>query len=404
MLVARAHGNDHMARTVVQFVGSDTFGGCEEVILMLLAGLDRSRWRPVLFHYDAPGLARLWEEATQLGIECRRVPRLERGTLTAGMKQFVHELRDVSPAIFHAHLNWPLASRHEIMAARITRTPVVATCHLYTPISGLRSRLKQHIHAACIDRYIAVSNEVKKRLCLDLHVAGAKVTVVQNGTRLPAVVQPVDEALRASLTGDPARPLVFTAARLHSQKGHTYLLEAAALVPDAVFVLAGDGPERAALEERARALGVDGRVRFLGQRRDVPTLLASCDVFVLPSLYEGLPLTVLEALGAGKPLVATAIAGTDENRRRRRHRAACTTGQPSGARCGNPSAACGSGACRSPGGSRSSQHRGAFLLGDHGPRRECGLRRGPGSEAPRLAGRFETGSRSRLRRTARAAM
>ena len=105
---------------------------------------------------------------------------------------------------------------------------------------------------------------------------------------------------------------MFTPARLHSQKGHIFLLEAAVHVPDALFVFAGDGEERSRLEDRARQLHIADRVRFLGSRQDVPALLACCDVFVLPSLYEGLPLSVLEAMAAGRPVVATSISGTDE--------------------------------------------------------------------------------------------
>jgi glycosyltransferase involved in cell wall biosynthesis len=77
-------------------------------------------------------------------------------------------------------------------------------------------------------------------------------------------------------------------------------------------VLAGDGPLRADLEAEARDLGVAGRCVFLGQRADVPALLAAADLFVLPSLYEGLPVSVLEAMAAQRPIVATAIGGTDE--------------------------------------------------------------------------------------------
>jgi glycosyltransferase involved in cell wall biosynthesis len=129
---------------------------------------------------------------------------------------------------------------------------------------------------------------------------------VANFDRLP------DYALRSKLTDGRELPVIFTAARLHNQKGHAHLLEAAALVPDALFLLAGDGPERARLEGRARQLGIEGRVRFLGQRRDIPELLAICDLFVLPSLYEGLPLSLLEAMAAGKPVIAAAIPGNDE--------------------------------------------------------------------------------------------
>jgi glycosyltransferase involved in cell wall biosynthesis len=105
---------------------------------------------------------------------------------------------------------------------------------------------------------------------------------------------------------------VLTAARLDSQKGHEYLLRAAAGVPEATFILAGDGPLRPRLEELARSLGLAERVLFLGHRDDVPALLASCDLFVLPSLYEGLPLSLLEAMASGRPAIATDVPGSNE--------------------------------------------------------------------------------------------
>jgi glycosyltransferase involved in cell wall biosynthesis len=83
-------------------------------------------------------------------------------------------------------------------------------------------------------------------------------------------------------------------------------------VPSARFVFAGEGPERDVLEAKTRALGISERVAFLGARSDIPALLASCDVCVLPSLYEGLPLAALEAMASRKPVVATRIGGTDE--------------------------------------------------------------------------------------------
>ena len=90
------------------------------------------------------------------------------------------------------------------------------------------------------------------------------------------------------------------------------MLQAAARVPNAVFVLLGDGPEQSALEAQASALGVRNRVVFLGYRQDVPDLLACADLLVLPSLFEGLPLSILEAMAAGKPVIATDVGGTSE--------------------------------------------------------------------------------------------
>jgi glycosyltransferase involved in cell wall biosynthesis len=107
-------------------------------------------------------------------------------------------------------------------------------------------------------------------------------------------------------------PVVLTVARLDKQKGHTYLLKAAADVPGALFIFAGDGPEKTNLENQARELGLADRVVFLGKRNDIPELLNGCDIFVLPSLYEGLPLSIMEAMAAGKPVVASDIGGVNE--------------------------------------------------------------------------------------------
>jgi hypothetical protein len=115
-----------------------------------------------------------------------------------------------------------------------------------------------------------------------------------------------------SLTGGRPWPVVLVCARLDEQKGHDVLLEAAARLPEVMFILAGDGPERGRLEAQAAALGLTDRVRFLGQRDDVPALLGACDVFALPSLYEGSSLAVLEAMSAGCTVVTSDIPGTNE--------------------------------------------------------------------------------------------
>lgn len=84
------------------------------------------------------------------------------------------------------------------------------------------------------------------------------------------------------------------------------------MVPEIELVIAGDGPQRRELEERGRALGVSEKVRFVGYRSDVPELIASFDTYVLPSLWEGLPLALLEALAQGTPIVATTVGGNPE--------------------------------------------------------------------------------------------
>jgi glycosyltransferase involved in cell wall biosynthesis len=294
---------------VVHYVDSDIFGGSEEAALHLMASLDRARWEPVLLHHPDAGVARLVDEARRLGIRAVSLPRAGRNRL-AGVLRVRQALRAERPAVFHAHLSWPFACKDGVRAAWLAGVPaIVGTAQLYlAPDHGKRPPLALGLY----HRIIAVSEEVRRRYQVELGVPARTLIVVPNAIRVPAAVPLRDAALRAKLVDGRPDYVVLTPARLHPQKGHTYLLQAAALVPDATFVLAGDGPLRAALEAEARDLGIAGRCVFLGERRDVPALLAAADLFVLPSLFEGLPVSVLEAMAAERPVVGTAIGGTDE--------------------------------------------------------------------------------------------
>jgi glycosyltransferase involved in cell wall biosynthesis len=294
---------------VVHYVDSDAFGGSEEAALHLMASLDRGRWEAVLLHHPEPGIRRLVDEAAGLGIRARAVPR-PAGSRIAGVIPLWRALRAERPAIFHAHLSWPFACKSGVRAAWLARVPaIVGTAQLYlAPAGGRRPPLVLGLYR----RIIAVSEEVKRRYAAELQVPARTLVVVRNAIRMPLTAPMRNAALRAALVDGRPDFVVLTPARLHPQKGHTYLLQAAAQVPDATFVLAGDGPLRAELEAEARDLGVASRCVFLGQRADVPALLAAADLFVLPSLFEGLPVSVLEAMAAERPVVATAIGGTDE--------------------------------------------------------------------------------------------
>jgi glycosyltransferase involved in cell wall biosynthesis len=111
-------------------------------------------------------------------------------------------------------------------------------------------------------------------------------------------------------------PLVGAIGRLNTQKGHRYLLEAAPSIvsahPRVHFLIAGDGDLLPSLREQARALGLGDRVRFAGHRTDVPDLLGAIDLLAIPSLYEGTPLALFEAMAAGKAIVSSAVDGCAE--------------------------------------------------------------------------------------------
>jgi glycosyltransferase involved in cell wall biosynthesis len=304
-----------VSRAVIQFTDSIFFGGAERSLLNLAGQLKRSDWRPVIVHHDEPGMRGFIEEANEAGIETHVAPRLRGMDRPFGIPALARSLRSMHADIFHAHLSWPLACTSGLLAARFAGIPVVvATVQLFgaiprTPTMAVLRRL----HRPLVDRYVAVSAEIGRKLTDELGVPPRKVRVIPNGIDVADVSRSSDDAaLRASLGIGSSTSLVLTAARLEEQKGHRFLIEAAKQVPDAVFVFAGQGPARRELEALARRNGLAGRIRFLGWRVDVPALVSACDVFVLPSLYEGTPLALLEAMAAAKPVIATRIPGISE--------------------------------------------------------------------------------------------
>jgi glycosyltransferase involved in cell wall biosynthesis len=303
-------------RTVVHYSDSGTFGGTERAILHLLAGLDPDRWRArLLVHKVNPGGTMLADGARSLGIPVTAV-RPPRGAHDLpAIAQLATAMRAAGTVVLHAHLTWPLSCWHGVLAARLARaSAVVATAQLFVPLTCVQLAL-QRVMRLGVDRYIAVSHEVARQLVARLGVPAVMIDVIPNAVSLaePAPDAEAVAAARRAMDGGSGWPVVLAVSRLDpQQKGLVHLLGAAARVPNAIVAIAGEGPERPALEARALSLGVGDRVRLLGFRRDVPALLAACDVVALPSLFEGLPLALLEGMAAGKPVVATAIGGTDE--------------------------------------------------------------------------------------------
>jgi glycosyltransferase involved in cell wall biosynthesis len=178
-------------------------------------------------------------------------------------------------------------------------------------------RLLYRRTAGKASRIVAVSDEVRASVLSQIGPVGDRIRTIRNGVDPRRYEAGGDRALLGrEIDVDPTSPLLLTVGRLTEQKGHRYLLEAAVQVlrsrPDACLLLVGEGELRESLADSARRAGIADRVRFLGVRDDVPRLLASTDVFVLPSVWEGLSVALLEAMAAAKPIVATDVSGTRE--------------------------------------------------------------------------------------------
>jgi glycosyltransferase involved in cell wall biosynthesis len=143
------------------------------------------------------------------------------------------------------------------------------------------------------------------------------MTVILNGMDpLPGAGGTDGAAKRRELGWTAGRPVVGAIARLHRQKGVAHLIRAAARVletrSEVLFAVVGDGPQGQKLREEARALGLGEAFVFLGERTDAAAILAGFDLFVLPSLWEGLPFVLIEAAALGRPIIASAVDGVPE--------------------------------------------------------------------------------------------
>jgi glycosyltransferase involved in cell wall biosynthesis len=292
-------------------------GGVEEVVLSLLQRLDPGEFACAL---AAPAalLDSLAPDLAGVRVSTCAV-QAESWLQRAQVSRLSDFLTRVQPDIVNPHL-----FRSTVVAAPLARMRGVrAVVETYHGREGWRhgfprgTFLPDRLVSRFVDRVIAVSEAARHFLVHGKGYAADKIVVVPNGRDL-ARFRPGTHrtAGRKELGLDGAVPLVGVLGRLEAQKGHTFLLAAWPAVirefPDARLLVVGDGSLRAALEAQARALGVAESIVFVGFRADVPALLDTIDVLALPSLYEGMPLTAIEASAMARPVVATAVDGTPE--------------------------------------------------------------------------------------------
>ena len=206
------------------------------------------------------------------------------------------------------------------VAAKLAlRIPIVSWVHHTVRV---RPRFHQELATRFLlrayDRVIAVGSKQRTWLCQEYGVSPDQAAVVHNGIPLESFENlPGPEQAKRALGIDPHRPVVGITAQLRPEKDHQNLLAAMRLVvsrvPDVLLVLVGDGQVREGLQELAAKYGLSENVNFLGQRRDIPNIVAAYDVGVLSSwVVETSPLSVLEYMAAGKPTVSTDVGSVSD--------------------------------------------------------------------------------------------
>lgn len=278
------------------------WGGGERQVIGLLDYLSRSGHESHLLCHPDGALVR---EARKIGTKVHSL-RL-RNDLDLGPVFSVRRLiRHESYDIVHFHTKRAHAFSLWLGSAAPGKKRVVTRRMDYPVRRGWYDR---YLYNRRVDGVIAISEQIAALL-----VAGGvrreKIRVIHSG------VDPEPFAAAAVSRGDNRAPVIGTAAVLEERKGHRFLLEAAVELKRQghrlKYRIAGDGSQREKLEQLAQSLGLLQEVEFLGFVSDVPAFLSSIDIFVLPSLFEGLGVAVLEAMAAARPVVASDTGGLRE--------------------------------------------------------------------------------------------
>ncbi|MDO9565596.1 MAG: glycosyltransferase [Candidatus Desulfaltia sp.] len=289
----------------------EIIGGGEISLLGLIKELNRKKFNPLVI---CPEGGSLFNELNKIVVETKIV-RMEtiRNLNIFSWVRTVNKLIQLikKREINLIHSNGSRATIFGGIAARLTKTPLI--WHVRIADSD---KLLDKFLVKLADKIIVVSKAVSRRFDW-IEDKEDKIVLVYNGIDLERFKPDVGiRKVRGKISLSSETPLVATVGRLDWYKGHKYLLVAAEKVvqalPDARFLIVGDGEYRERLENQVKQLNLDKNVIFTGNRKDIPEILASIDLFVLSSVSEGFGRAAAEAMACGKPVVATKAGGLSE--------------------------------------------------------------------------------------------
>lgn len=298
-------------KNVLHLCESSDTGGAESVLISIVERLDKARFRSTVCLLSGGWLK---DQLDARGVETFVIP--QPSSFDVGWLLRAHRLlRERSIDVMHSH---EFATNfYSTVLSVVTGIPVIATSHGKNYYSDKLRRRLAYRFVARHGRLVAVSHDLKRFMSEQVGIPPEQISVVHNGIDLRRYsFESVPGTVRHELGIDDAQYVLGTVGNLFAVKGQVYLLRAFKQVvdraPTSVLLIAGDGDQLIPLKQECESLGIAGQVRFLGFRGDVPRLLQAFDVFVLPSLSEGLPLSILEALSLERPVVATAVGGNGE--------------------------------------------------------------------------------------------
>jgi glycosyltransferase involved in cell wall biosynthesis len=311
---------------VINIVTRMNIGGVAHHVTNLMRGLDRTKYEQQLVcGFEGNGEGSMREHLQTQGIKPILVPQLvgnPRINLsdTLAFAHILRLLRQEQPIILHTHTS--KAGLLGRVAARLIGVPIVVhTFHglvlkgHYGPLKTNAARVVERWLAKLSDSLIAVSNEVRKDLLAYRIAPTEKIEVIPLGLELDDFIDSRRRrgVLHRELGLDSASKLIGIVGRIAPIKNHCLFFEAVSRVlaehASAHVLVAGDGELRPQMERYVREMGIGERVSFLGWRHDLPQIYTDLDVLVISSDNEGTPVCAIEAMAAGRPVVATNVGG-----------------------------------------------------------------------------------------------
>lgn len=281
------------------------------IVNRLAGALDRSHFRSVAC-LPRPGW--LKDQLERQGIDAH-VLKMNGMFSLEWVRRACHLVRRERVSLIHAHEFDAIT--HGSLVAKLVGIPCVATVHGKNYYWERRRRRLAYRVASRIATMVAVSEDLKRFITGTVGVPAERIKVIYNGQEILPSIGPKEKArLRGEFGLEENEAVVGVVGSLYPVKGHEYLLAAVPQVlkshPQTKFLIVGRGDLEASLEEAVKRVGLEKQVRFLGFREDVSALLSLMDVFALSSLSEGLSMALLEAMAAGRPVVATNVGGNPE--------------------------------------------------------------------------------------------
>ena len=303
---------------ILFIITSSGIGGAEKILYYTATGLDYNKYDISVCSLKNKGeIARALEKQ---GIEvcCLHMGGRESflgclSSIIALIRLFPYLVR-IRPTIVHSFLF--RANILARIAGYLTGIPIIISSVRVMGGEKKYFHYVEMITSFMVDHYVTVSESVKRYIIDKSKISAEKISVIYNGVNIKSQDNSYEQNPKMPFKIEDKDRILMTVGRLHKQKGHCYLIQAVSKVrkefPNVKLLVTGEGEEENNLKKLVKTLDLMNEVIFAGLSSDIERILPMAELFILPSLWEGLPNALLEAMAAGKPVVATKVGGIPE--------------------------------------------------------------------------------------------